>query len=197
MEAQGIPQRLYHPLDTPTTSLPDLRISGPSSANTGPRGHATKAIYVRTSTPTPATHLSHALVRRTPLSLQTICVKQIREPTANLPPKQSPQPQRVCEHFMAKGTCKFGDNCKFTHVKPVNEDGVAIQIEERPETLLFNLKGMVKSFSRSEQFHTLGRFEEFLDVALKVLDSNEREVQAEAVLVLSNNDSTRMTLAIS
>lgn len=78
MEAQGIPQRLYHPLDAPTTSLPDLRISGPSSANTGPMGHATKAIYVRTSTPTLATQLSHALVRRTPLSLQTICVKQIR-----------------------------------------------------------------------------------------------------------------------
>lgn len=89
---------------------------------------------------------------------------------------------------MAKGTCKFGDDCKFTHVKPVIEDGVAIQIEERPETLLFKLKGMVKSFSRSEQFHTLGRFEEFLDVALKVLDSNEREVLAEAILVLSKND---------
>ena len=111
-----------------------------------------------------------------------------RESTTNRPPKLSPQPQRICEHFMAKGTCKFGDDCKFTHLKPINEDGVTIQIEERPETLLFNLKGMVKSFTRFERFQSLGRFEEFLRVALKVLDSNEREVQAEAILVLSNND---------
>src|SRR5205809_4175271 len=89
-------------------------------------------------------------------------------PSTNLHPKQSSQIQRICEHFMAKGTCKYGDYCKFSHVKPVNEDGVAVQKEERPETLLFNLKSIVKSFSRPGQFQNIGRFEEFLDVALKV-----------------------------
>ena len=135
---------------------------------------------------------SYASVTRSGTSVATgsanNALQDNMEPTASLPPKQSPQSQRVCEHFMAKGTCRFGDNCKFTHAKPVNKDGVAIQIEERPEALLFKLKGIVKSFSRLQQFRTLSQFEEFLDIALKVLDSNEREVQAEAILVLSKNE---------
>jgi hypothetical protein len=47
---------------------------------------------------------------------------------------------------------------------------------------------MVKSFSRIGDFQTLGHLEDFLDSALQVLDSNERNVQSEAVLVLSHND---------
>jgi Zinc finger C-x8-C-x5-C-x3-H type (and similar)/RNA-binding, Nab2-type zinc finger len=111
-----------------------------------------------------------------------------REPKTNFPPTLSPQLQQVCVHFIMKGFCKFGDDCKFTHVNPGNEDGEAKQIKDRPETLLFNLKGIMKSFSRSNQFNTLSRFEEFLEVALKVLDSDEKEVQAEAVVVLTSND---------
>ena len=61
-------------------------------------------------------------------------------------------------------------------------------MDERPEALLFKLKRLMKSFSKLNGFQTLGRFEEFLDVALKVLDSTEREVRAEAILVLSVND---------
>jgi Zinc finger C-x8-C-x5-C-x3-H type (and similar) len=86
---------------------------------------------------------------------------------------------------MAKGNCKYGDQCKFSHLKPNTDSGGEGQIDERPEALLFRLKGLMKSFSRFNEFQTLGRFEEFLNVALKVLDSTEREVRAEAVLVLS------------
>ena len=99
-----------------------------------------------------------------------------------------PLPQRVCEYFIAKGTCRFGNACRFSHAMPVDERGGTTQLENRPQTLLFNLKGMIKSFSRLEQFQTLPRFEDFLDLALKVLDSKERDVQSEAVLVLSKND---------
>jgi hypothetical protein len=59
---------------------------------------------------------------------------------------------------------------------------------ERPENLLVEFNGKVQLFSRLEQFVTLAQFEEFLDLALKVLDSDQREVQAEAVSVLTINE---------
>jgi hypothetical protein len=99
------------------------------------------------------------------------------------------QLQQVCVHFMGKGTCKFGDDCKFTHIKPVNKGGETKQIEDRTETFLFNLKEILESFSRSNQFHSIGQFEEFLDVALKVLDSDEKEARIDAIIVLTSNEN--------
>jgi len=76
---------------------------------------------------------SYASVTRSGTSATTRSANNPRhanmESTANLSPKQSQRPQRICEHFMTKGTCKYGDDCKFTHVKSTNEDGVAIEIE--------------------------------------------------------------------
>src|SRR5579859_2670463 len=93
----------------------------------------------------------------------------------DLPSKESSQPRHICEHFLTNGTCRFGDHCKYEHIKPNNND-------ESPKTLLVRLKVLMKSFSRQKN---LGKFEEYLDLALKLLDSNER---AEAMLLLSVND---------
>jgi Zinc finger C-x8-C-x5-C-x3-H type (and similar) len=112
---------------------------------------------------------------------------------ANRPTRESllpkhPRPQRICEYFMAEGTCRYGNNCKYSHVKPDNDSGGEVHTDERPEALLFKLKREMKSFSNLKDFQSLGRFEEFLDIALKVLDSTEREVRAEVILVLTVND---------
>jgi hypothetical protein len=89
---------------------------------------------------------------------------------------------------MAKGTCRYGVDCKFAHALPNNDNGGEAEIHERPAALLFKLKGIMKSFSRLNEFQTLGKFEEFLDASLKVLDWNEIEIRAEAIQVLSVND---------
>ena len=60
--------------------------------------------------------------------------------------------------------------------------------ETRPEALLFTLKGMVRSFSRSRRFQSLSDFEKYLDVALKLLDTRTRNIQSEVVSVLCRND---------
>lgn len=109
------------------------------------------------------------------------------------PAELQPRPARngrVCEHYLVKGWCKFGENCRFSHDSPVRADPDLKDSgkEERPEVLRFKLKGILRSFGRDGEFRSLFRFQEFLDVALKVLDSNDREVQSEAVFVLSNLD---------
>jgi len=93
--------------------------------------------------------------------------------------------RRVCEHYLAKVWCKFGENCKFSHESPGEAGRTESGVEERPGALLFTLKGILRSFCRDGEFRSLLRFQEFLDVALKVLDSKDREIQSEAVVALS------------
>jgi hypothetical protein len=101
---------------------------------------------------------------------------------------QSPSyKQGICDHYVATGKCKFGQDCKFSHPTPVTDNAESQEI--RPQTILFQLKGIIKSFSRVHDFQTLGRLEDFLDSALQVLDSNERNIQSEAVFVLTRNDN--------
>ena len=95
------------------------------------------------------------------------------------------QPPRPCGHFLLHGTCKFGDHCKFSHENPPAGTQTT---ETRPEALLFTLKRIVRSFSRSRRFQALGDFENYLDVALKLLDTKTRNIQSEVVSVLCRND---------
>ena len=94
-------------------------------------------------------------------------------------------PPRPCGHFLVTGTCKFGDSCKFSHENPEDRTQAT---ETRPEALLFTLKRMVKSFSRSFRFQLLRDFETYLDLALKLLGTKERNLRSEVVAVLSRND---------
>jgi len=102
--------------------------------------------------------------------------------STNMPPQTQ---RRICEYFVAKGTCKFGDNCKFEHPAPGN-NGQETLCEGRVQ--LFNLKGCIKSFNSRMQFRNRASFENYLDWALKVLSSGDRALQAEGVQVLSRND---------
>jgi hypothetical protein len=47
----------------------------------------------------------------------------------------------------------------------------------------------MRSFRNSKQFNSFGRFEEFLDITIRILDGNNRNVRSEAVVLLSENDS--------
>ena len=99
---------------------------------------------------------------------------------------QSQQPKRICEYFMAKGVCKYGEQCRFSHIKPTEEGSTST--DERPQALLFTLKGIMRAFSRERAFDSVGRFQDFVNLTVKILDSDDREAQSDAVLLLSNAD---------
>jgi len=132
---------------------------------------------------------TYASVTRVGQSATSGTTEETREQARDLlSQRHSQQAKRVCEHYFAKGTCKFGQNCKFSHDASTQQITTETGLENRPGALLFKLKGMMRSFGRLGQFESLVRFQEFLETALKVLESNDREVQSEVVLVLGNND---------
>ena len=47
------------------------------------------------------------------------------------------------------------------------------------------------SFSRTRRFQSLDQFEKYLSSALKALDSNDRRIQSEALLLLSKNELSK------
>lgn len=151
----------------PTTGRQDSSFRSQSTEHTSNRPHRTKS----NSNRHPTTYSNAATS-----SLSSV----------NMHPQNEP---RVCEYFVTTGTCKFGEKCKFDHPAPAQAgNGQQTLSEHRPQALLFKLKGCIKAFSRMQRFRDHASFENYLDLALKVLDSSDRQVQSEGLLVLSRND---------
>jgi hypothetical protein len=96
--------------------------------------------------------------------------------------------QRLCDYFLQHGRCGYGDRCKFSHILVHDEHGEEIKREDVPQKQFLDLKSIIMAFSRLKQFQSTARFERFLELALKVLECNERDVRAEGVVALSKND---------
>lgn len=103
-----------------------------------------------------------------------------------------PKPPMICDDFVNKGVCKYGERCKYSHdlssvgaAKDPNNSGPE---EDNPRRSLSDLSGIVNSFSRLGRFLSRGQFEYFLKLALKALDPTDRDIQSKALELLSTHN---------
>lgn len=113
-----------------------------------------------------------------------------RSAVSHQPPRphgnqRSRESQQLCQHFANHGWCRYKDNCRFSHSTTAHETGERT-VAETPEACLYRLKGLLRSLSR---FQTVRGLEEYLELALKLLDSNQKEIQLKAAHTLSNMES--------
>ena len=109
-------------------------------------------------------------------------------PQASNPPRPHPNSTQTCQQFASRGTCDYGNRCKFLH-ESSNTPDPGTGTENEPNNFI-KLKMSIKSFARFGAFATLNRFIEFLSSALLALNVRDRNLQSEAAEILSAGDFT-------
>ena len=109
-------------------------------------------------------------------------------PQSSTTPHSRPKSTQKCAQFASRGTCNYGDRCKFLH-EPSNTHDNAIRTENEPNDIV-KLRMSMKNFGRFGSFTTINRFTEFVSSALLSLDVQDRNRQSEAAEILSGGNST-------